>query len=260
MSINVFFFVILRGAAGKVCSNFRAAWRIMMSNEKVLLLGIIQSCFEAAMYIFVFMWTPALEANLPEGEAVSVASFATVMPSCHVFHCVLDQLPHGLVFAGFMICVMIGSRLFSSLVKLQSVESLCRTVFVVATFSLGAPILFPVRVCVALAVLTHLTLVPPPAQSPKAILFGFCVFEVACGVYFPSIGTLRGRFIPEEVRSTIMNFFRIGLNLIVVVVLSNVRHCPVSLPHPMFCDDSTCRPYRLAKCNLTPCSCSVASC
>jgi hypothetical protein len=60
-------------------------------------------------------------------------------------------------------------------------------------------------------------------QSPKAILFGFCVFEVACGVYFPSIGTLRGRFIPEEVRSTIMNFFRIGLNLIVVVVLSNVR-------------------------------------
>jgi hypothetical protein len=58
---------------GKVCSNFRAAWRIMMSNEKVLLLGIIQSCFEAAMYIFVFMWTPALESNLPEGETVRSA-------------------------------------------------------------------------------------------------------------------------------------------------------------------------------------------
>lgn len=55
----------------KICSNFRAAWQIMMSNEKVLLLGIIQSCFESAMYIFVFMWTPALEATLPAGETVS---------------------------------------------------------------------------------------------------------------------------------------------------------------------------------------------
>ncbi len=55
------------------------------------------------------------------------------------------------------------------------------------------------------------------------VLMGFCVFEICCGVYFPSIGTMRGKFIPEEVRSTIMNIFRIGLNLIVVLVLWNVR-------------------------------------
>ena len=52
---------------------------------------------------------------------------------------------------------------------------------------------------------------------------GFCVFEVCCGVYVPSLGTMRGKFVPEEVRSTIMNIFRIGLNLIVVLVLWNVR-------------------------------------
>ncbi len=34
---------------------------------------------------------------------------------------------------------------------------------------------------------------------------------------------MRGKFIPEEVRSTVMNIFRIGLNLIVVLVLWNVR-------------------------------------
>ena len=41
-----------------------------MSNEKVVLLGVIQSCFESAMFIFVFMWTPAMEAALPEGAKV----------------------------------------------------------------------------------------------------------------------------------------------------------------------------------------------
>lgn len=63
---------------------------------------------------------------------------------CDLVMC-CSQLPHGLVFAGFMICVMIGSRMFSSLTQFQSVESLCRIVFVIATFAIGAPILFPVR-------------------------------------------------------------------------------------------------------------------
>ena len=65
--------------AAKVCQNFRAAWRLVTSNEKVLLLGIIQSCFESAMYIFVFLWTPALEANLAEGESVLLC---TLMFDC----------------------------------------------------------------------------------------------------------------------------------------------------------------------------------
>ena len=41
-------------------------------------------------------------------------------------------------------------------------------------------------------------------------LAAFCAFEVCVGVYFPSIGTMRGKMIPGEVRATLMNFFRIG--------------------------------------------------
>ena len=59
-------------------NNFRAAWNVLVSNEKVFLLGLIQSCFEAAMYSWVFLWTPSLEGSLAPGE----------------------HLPHGLVFAG----------------------------------------------------------------------------------------------------------------------------------------------------------------
>lgn len=163
----------------RVCNNFRAAWSVLASNEKVFLLGLIQSCFEGAMYIFVFMWTPALEATLGKDE----------------------KLPHGLVFAGFMICVMIGSRMFSSLLTIQPVEALSRVVFLVATAALAVPVLI---------------------QGTKPVLLSFCVFEVCCGIYFPSIGTMRGKFVPEEVRSTVMNIFRIGLNIIVVLVLANI--------------------------------------
>jgi hypothetical protein len=54
------------------------------------------------------------------------------------------QLPHGLVFAGFMICVMIGSRTFSAIIGAAPVESTLRTVFLLATFALAVPVLVPV--------------------------------------------------------------------------------------------------------------------
>ena len=50
-----------------------------VGSGRVLLLGVIQSCFEAAMYIFVFLWTPALAAGSRR------------------------KIPHGLIFASFMV-------------------------------------------------------------------------------------------------------------------------------------------------------------
>jgi hypothetical protein len=54
-------------------------------------------------------------------------------------------------------------------------------------------------------------------------LLGFCVFEACVGIFWPSIMKMRSQYIPEESRSTIMNFFRIPLNIFVCVVLYNVR-------------------------------------
>ncbi|CAN1299683.1 Molybdate-anion transporter, partial [Linum perenne] len=53
-------------------------------------------------------------------------------------------------------------------------------------------------------------------------LIGFCAFESCVGIFWPSIMKMRSQFIPEEARSTIMNFFRIPLNIFVCVVLYNV--------------------------------------
>ena len=42
-------------------------------------------------------------------------------------------------------------------------------------------------------------------------LFGFCAFEATCGIYFPAMGTLRGEYLPNDTRSTIMNLARVSI-------------------------------------------------
>merc|ERR1712015_157766 len=64
--------------------------RIIFKDEKVFLLGGVQSILESCMYIFVFLWTPVLD-----------------VPS--------HPLPLGMVFACFMVCIMVGSSLYSIL-------------------------------------------------------------------------------------------------------------------------------------------------
>lgn len=67
-------------------SNAVSAFR----KPAIVLLGSIQSLFESSMYIFVFLWTPALEP----------------IQSSSAY----DQ--HGWIFACFMVAITIGSTLF----------------------------------------------------------------------------------------------------------------------------------------------------
>ena len=73
-----------RAEAGSLTAQLKVALGVVRRDRRVLLLGGCQALFEATMYTFVFLWTPALS---PRGESV----------------------PHGFVFATFMLCCMIGS-------------------------------------------------------------------------------------------------------------------------------------------------------
>ena len=53
-------------------------------------------------------------------------------------------------------------------------------------------------------------------------LIAFCVFEFCVGLFWPSMMKMRAAHVPEEMRATIINFFRIPLNLFVCIVLYNV--------------------------------------
>jgi len=143
--------------------NFSTAFTKIKQDKKIALLGCIQSFFEGAMYIFVFMWTPALEST-------------TVFP-----------IHHGWIFACFMICVLIGSHLFGYLLeKGYSVERTAMIMFMVAASSLAIPAFI---------------------QNHSVRLIAFFIFEICVGIFWPTMGMLRGRYVPEDVRATVMNFF-----------------------------------------------------
>jgi hypothetical protein len=88
------------------------------TDEKIALLGAIQSLFEGSMYTFVFLWTPALS---PNGE----------------------DIPHGFIFATFMMASMLGSSIASRLMAHSSlkVESYMQIVFVISAAALFLPVI-----------------------------------------------------------------------------------------------------------------------
>ncbi|XP_057950806.1 uncharacterized protein LOC131145636 isoform X2 [Malania oleifera] len=180
-------------------TQFKGAAVAIASDEKIALLGAIQSLFEGSMYTFVFLWTPALS---PSDE----------------------DIPHGFIFATFMLASMLGSTIASRLMARTSfkVESYMQIVFVISAASLTLPILT--------------TFLVTPQVKGGSISFagclqllGFCTFEACCGTFWPSIMKMRSQYIPEEARSTIMNFFRIPLNIFVCIVLYNVNAFPITV-------------------------------
>jgi len=184
------------------------------ADIKILSIGLIQSLFEGAMYSWVFIWTPALQRGLSEDDH--------------------GKLPFGWIFASFMVCVMIGSVIFGYLSKKISVELLARPVYLLGSLSLLVASITTVGALFSLL----------PSQTPMLILrvllfvffeqdttisfLSFLVFEVVCGMHWPLTGTLKGKYIPEESRSAVMNLMRLPLNLIVVVVLLKVASMEIS--------------------------------
>jgi MFS family permease len=68
---------------------FVNAYFTTINSKQILFTGLISSLFEGSMYIFVFMWTPAMQAKIK------------------------GDIPFGLVFATFMVACMAGSSIFS---------------------------------------------------------------------------------------------------------------------------------------------------
>merc|ERR1711933_574333 len=115
--------------------------------------------------------------------------------------------PHGLIFACFMVSCILGSTVFgyfSSRGTRVEVLAFWNYIAAIGFLWLSARDDFLTR---------------------NAAFLGF---ESCVGFFWPCAMSLRGKYIPEEVRATIMNFFRIPLNIIVVVVLLRVKQLPTA--------------------------------
>lgn len=162
--------------AGSSKNALSSAVSIILNNKRVLALGLTIGFFESAMFIFVFLWTPAITQN-PE----------------------IKNAQYGLIFALFMMGCMLGSSVFAALTRRNySAQEIAVGLFAVAAASHAVPVI---------------------SGSEAAMLVSFIVFECCVGVYFPTIGMLKSKIVPEANRSMLYNLFRVPLNLIVVLVL-----------------------------------------
>lgn len=109
--------------------------------------------------------------------------------------------PYGLIFALFMMACMSGA----------SISTMCDHLLrpgtrLAISFGVGA------------GSLTLASMVSD--QSNLMLCFSaFMAFEFCVGVYFPSIGILKSEVVPERVRGTMYNIYRVPLNAVVVALL-----------------------------------------
>merc|ERR1711957_459543 len=47
------------------------ALQVILGDRRVLLIGLVQSLFEGAMYTFVFNWVPMMMGLMPKGQSFS---------------------------------------------------------------------------------------------------------------------------------------------------------------------------------------------
>lgn len=153
--------------------------RTILNDRKIFLLGGIQTMVESCMYIFVFLWTPVLMPAHP---------------------------PLGMVFACFMVAIMIGSSAYTLLLsrghRSEDVLRLC-------------------LVTISLSMATCCLTADNSSDMTRVIVTfsAFLIMECAFGAYFPAMSYCKSRVIPESHRANVMNWFRVPMNVITCATL-----------------------------------------
>ncbi|KFA60243.1 hypothetical protein S40285_08076 [Stachybotrys chlorohalonatus IBT 40285] len=153
----------------------------------ILSIGFAVTMLEGAMYIMVYSWSQALVSARQHSGTPGAP-------------------PFGLIFANFMCALTLGSFLFAYVTRKDN-SLLLSSQTVQLTLSLAA----------AALLLTIIT------QVEAYRFWAFCVFEFCLGMYFPSIGYLKGRLVREEQRGKVYGLMRVPLNAFVLVALSTIK-------------------------------------
>jgi MFS family permease len=174
-------------------SSLSKGFELIRNDPRIAALGLAQSCFEGAMYTFVFMWTPALKTQAEtdaemKGEALEESTSQFL----------------GVIFAAYMVSVMVGSSIFK--IVARNKENIY-----------AIPLVVHASACLAMASVSAFI-------DNKFIVYSmFLVFETSVGLFYPAYGMIKSEKIPEDIRSAVMNIFRMPLNLFVVVLLLKIK-------------------------------------
>lgn len=161
-------------------------------------LKVIQPCMESLCYIVTnnrVMLIGTVTSLFESAMYIFVFLWTPVLDRAHHYP------PLGIVFSCFMLCVTLGSFLFNFTIKhgIRPSSVVILTVIVASLANIGAAF--------------------ASANHPRTSFLMFVILELACGVYFPAMGWLRQRILPEAHHAGIINWFRVPLNAIAAVVL-----------------------------------------
>lgn len=193
--------------------QFTEGWKATLNDSNIWRIGLAQALSEGAMYTFVFMWVPTLLSMDPPGG-----------------------VPTGCVFSSLMIAITMGGLLFpvingfvsklvsNSSMKEKSSEITATLIYFLASASMGVPAL-----C--------LSGVTSAGICFERVLISFVVVETTVGLFNPVAGTLRSKYVPDNLQGGILNIFRLPLNSVVV---AGTHATDVFPPHVVFMIVSAC--------------------
>ena len=168
--------------------SLKKAFQVILSDRKIVMVGLVQCLFEASMYIFVLNQAPAIRSAAADYFAgADAAAFA---------------IPSGIVFGCFMAACLIGSNLYGYMTRLgMRPERLMTVVLAVASASLVGT--------------SYLVFTGGSLSELSATFF---IFEVMVGIYYPSISWLRSKYLPVAERSIIMTTIAVPFNALVLLI------------------------------------------
>ncbi|KAH9862317.1 hypothetical protein IAQ61_010520 [Plenodomus lingam] len=160
--------------------------RMILHDRKILILALVSCFFEGSLFLFIFFKFPALKLS-------------------HKLSGATQELPFGLIFAILMCSMMFGSMLYKRLstsATPMAASKILTGLLGLASASLFAPAYF---------------------RDERITLWCFCVFELCCGIYYPVMGSLKGKLIDDGARASIYGILRVPLNIFVVLALSTTQ-------------------------------------
>ena len=125
-------------------------------------------------------------------------------------------------------CLCIRSHALLVCIYMQALCLLGSSVFSKIQAKAQSAVELPATVMLFTAALAMTAATVFGSTSLPVLIAAFFLFEACVGMYFPSIGTLRSKYIPDSHRSVIMNLFGVPLNLIVVSVFLSIKSLGVS--------------------------------
>lgn len=177
-------------SSGVSLSSLSKAVPLLLSDLSLLALAGAQACFEGGLYLFLFLWTPALYTP----EEMTAEQTSDTLPQSSAQHL-------GLIFSTLVVCLLLGAGVARGMQSSnrKAVGRLPLYVHLLACFSMVSA---------------------ATVSENKAQLYGaYLLFLVAAGLFYPAYGAIKVDRIGEEVRSGVINAVRLPVLLLVSLLL-----------------------------------------